>query len=406
MKKPSIVGKDCHTEEQVSSAEGEAAHDAVGRRRHHHQILLLQGGGALGAYQAGAYEGLAEAGILPDWVVGVSMGSINAALIAGNLPERRVERLRAFWDRVSEYAPLVPPAWLDFIRPAFNRASAAAVVAMGVPGFFVPRVPNPFFAPDGSLRALSVYDTEPLDETLKQLVDFDLINRQEVRLSLGAVNVQTGDSVYFDSQRIRLRSDHVRASGALPPGLPPVTIDGEHYWDGGIVSNSPLWYVFDELPQSSALIIQIDLFSASGDLPRNLDEVQERAKDIQYSSKARFNTHHVKHIHDLRAALGRLLGKLPPELMRDPDVRELASLCETREITVAHLINHRRSGSGQTKDYDFSRATVCDLWNAGLEDVRRRIANAEWIEPTGEAPCMHVHYLPSDGVLSRMESRL
>ncbi|WP_238554888.1 patatin-like phospholipase family protein [Paraburkholderia hospita] len=211
-----------------------------------HTVMVLQGGGALGAYQAGIYAGLAEAGVAPDWIAGVSIGAINAALIAGNPPERRVARLREFWERVSAHAPFVPPVSLDAMRPIFNFMSAASSVAFGVPGFFAPRLAPPFTVSEEHLNTLSLYDTQPLGATLEQLIDFDLISSKAVRLSLGAVNVRSGNSVYFDNGKTRIGPEHVMASGALPPGFPAVQIDGEWYWDGGISCNSPLWYVVDE----------------------------------------------------------------------------------------------------------------------------------------------------------------
>ena len=350
----------------------------------HEQIVLaLQGGGALGAYQAGVYEGMAECGFAPTWVTGVSIGAVNAALIAGNPSERRIERLGAFWDRVSSGIPIVPPAYLDPLRLAFNRVSAMATTAFGVPGFFVPRVPPPYLAPDGSPGALSVYDISPLKETLEELIDFDLINRKAVRLSVGAVDIHTGNSVYFDNQRQRIEAEHIMASAALPPGLPPVVIDGSHYWDGGIVSNSPLWYVLDDSSRLNALIMQVDLFSARGELPKNLDEVLERSKDIQYSSKTRFNTSRAEELEDVRAALGRFLRKLPARLRDDPDYRMLAPLCEPkRNITIVHLINRRLAHASSAKDYEFSRATVSQLWEGGFEDLRRSCANPSWHRAT------------------------
>jgi NTE family protein len=349
--------------------------------RHDHSVLVLQGGGALGAYQAGVYEGMAEHGFAPDWVAGVSIGAINAALIAGNPAQKRLERLREFWDRVSSGVPLVAPAQLDPVRVALNRLSAATAATFGVPGFFVPRVPPAFLAPDGTPEALSVYDTSPLKRTLEELVDFDLLNDESrVRLSVGAVNVHTGNSVYFDNQSRKLRPEHIMASGSLPPGFPPVVIDGEHYWDGGIVSNSPLWYVLDDSPRISALIVQVDLFSARGELPINLDQVLERAKDIQYSSKTRFNTTRVQELEGLRHALARLMKKLPTKLRDDPDYKLLQPLSEhKRQITIAHLINRRFAHSTNSKDYEFSRTTVRQLWEAGLEDVRRTCSNREWL---------------------------
>lgn len=357
-------------------------------------ILALQGGGALGAYQAGVYEGLAEMDLLPTWVVGISIGGINAAIIAGNPPERRVERLRTFWDRVSSYTPLTPPAWLDAMRPALNYLSASAVMTFGVPAFFVPRVPPAFLAPDNTPGALSVYDTSPLNRTLEELVDFDLINSRMVRLSLGAVNVREGQSVYFDNTRTRITADHVRASGSLPPGFPPVTIDGVQYWDGGIVTNSPLAYVAEEKPQTRVLAIEVDVFNARGELPRNLDQVMERAKDIQYASKLFLNIDHIRELGEMRAALGRLLRKLPDGLKDDPDVQKLAPLRDDIEFTIARLINRRSPNSGNTKDYEFSRATVNEAWAAGLEDVRRSATSIEWIQPMDLGPGVRVYDLP------------
>jgi NTE family protein len=346
---------------------------------HEHTVLLLQGGGALGAYQAGVYEGMHDHGLAPDWVTGVSIGAINSALIAGNTPDKRVERLREFWDRVSSDLPVVGPEQIEPVRIALNRLSAATAATFGVPGFFVPRIPPAFLAPDGIPSALSVYDTSPLRATLKELVDFERINDKErIRLSVGAVDVQTGKSVYFDNQNQRLGPEHVMASGSLPPGFPPIEIDGSHYWDGGIVSNSPLWYVLDDSPHIDALILQVDLFRAYGELPVNLDQVQERAKDIQYSSKMLFNTERVQELEELRHALGRLLTKMPGKLRDDPDYKALAPLAQLkRRITIARLVNRRFPTSINAKDYEFSRATVRQLWQAGLDDVRRTYARLE-----------------------------
>jgi NTE family protein len=351
--------------------------------KHAQTVLVLQGGGALGAYQAGVYEGMVERGFAPNWVTGVSIGAINAALIAGNPPERRLERMRAFWDLVSSGVPIIAPAYLDPLRLAFDRMSAMAASTFGAPGFFVPRMPPPYFAPDGTPGALSLYDTSPLRDTLGELVDFDLLNGKTVRLSVGAVDVHSGNSVYFDTQRQTIGPEHIMASGALPPGFPPVVIDGNHYWDGGIVSNSPLWYVLDDAPDLSALVVQVDLFSARGPLPQNLDEVLERSKDIQYSSKTRFNTNRVKELELLREALGRLLHKLPAALQKDPDYQRLMPLSvRRRHLTILHLINRRPVHSLSAKDYAFSRALAHQLWESGLEDVRRSCAHPQWHDAT------------------------
>lgn len=346
-----------------------------------HEILLLQGGGALGAYQAGVYEGLVETGIAPTWVVGISIGAINSALIAGNPPERRVEQLREFWRRMAVDVSPPLPAWLDPMRPAANYAAAMSAMAQGIPDFFTPRFPPPWFAADGSEGALSMYDTAPLRSTLEELVDFDLINRGPVRLSLGAVDVCKGASVYFDTESTAINAEHVRASGALPPGFPPVTIDGAHYWDGGVVTNTPITYVADQKPLTTARIIQVDNFIAQGALPQNLGQVTERAKDIQYASRTRFNVDRLQELGEIAAALRRLLDKLPPELRSDPDAQRLAGLCDERSWMIVRLINKRPSRSGAVKDFEFSRATIEEAWAAGLEDVRRSVAGWHDVEP-------------------------
>jgi NTE family protein len=346
--------------------------------KHKHTTLVLQGGGALGAYQAGVCAGLEQAGMHVDWLAGVSIGGLNAALIAGNPPGRRVECLREFWHRMSAHLPLSLPASLAVMRPVVNRAHAASVVAFGVPGFFVPRTVPPMLAPEGTMQALSYYDTRPLKATLEELVDFDFINTKQVRLSLGAVNVRTGHSYYFDNTKMRLGPEHVMASGALPPGFPPIDIDGELYWDGGIVSNSPLTYVADEAYYEDALVFQVDLFSAAGEVPRNMEQVEERLKDIQYASKMRFNATRLKEIEDLRAAMRGVIEKLPEALQSDPDVQRLKAVSACRTVTLVHFINHHGTYSSHFKDAEFSRATVSELWAAGEADVRHAIAHPEW----------------------------
>jgi NTE family protein len=364
------------------------------KRSFDHEILLFQGGGALGAYHAGVYEGLAEAGMMPTWVVGISIGAVNSAIIVGNPPERRMERLREFWDRVSAYAPLTPPALFDSIRPFLDRMSVMSVAMFGIPGFFVPRLPSPLLAPAASTEALSFYDTAPLKKTLEELVDFDLINTGKTRLSLGAVKVRTGESVYFDTRHTRITPDHVLASGALPPGFPGVEIDGEEYWDGGLVSNTPIHYVWDQKPLTTALIVQVNLFPGKGHLPRTLDEVMERVKDIQFSSKQRRSTESIMAIAELRAAAARLLAKLPPDLQADPDVQQIAPYCDAREWTIAFLTDSYQSSAGQMKDAEFSRATVNERWAGGLEDIRRSLATGELTQPSVTASGIRFYDLP------------
>ena len=365
--------------------------------KYDHEILLLQGGGALGAYQAGVYEGLVEAGIEPTWVVGISIGAINAALIVGNPPERRVERLREFWQRISVNVGPPLPTWLDLFRPAVNNMAAMSAATIGVAGFYRPRMPPVSFAADGTEAALSIYDTTPLTATLAELVDFDLINGGQVRLSVGAVNVCKGTSTYFDTKNTLIHSDHIRASGALPPGFPPVMIDGQHYWDGGVVTNTPITYVADERPLTTARIIQVDNFNAQGELPRNLSEVSERAKDIQYASRTRFNIERLEELGELADAGQRLLRRLPPALKSDPDAQKLAAAFVDRSWLIIRLINTRPSRSGLVKDYEFSRATIKEAWTAGLEDTRRSISGKDQIKPEEAGPEVKI-YRPTEAL--------
>jgi NTE family protein len=354
----------------------QSAFSAADFKSHERRILLLQGGGALGAYHGGVYEGIAEVGFAPDWVVGISIGAINAALIVGNPPERRVERLHEFWSRVSAQAPFVLPATMDFARPMMNRMAAASAMVFGIPGFFTPRVPPPQFAVPGSLAAMSYYDTEPLRATLEELVEFDRINGGSIRLSLGAVNARTGESVYFDTQTHKITPSHVMASGALPPGFPPVEIDGEYYFDGGIMSNTPLQYASQDF-RMNALIVQVDLFSGLGEFPQNLDQVQERVKDIQFQSKARFSLDEIRRIESLRNALADVLARLPASMRSDPQVQKLATISQRGPLSVVHLVNRCNTRSSDFKDYEFSRATVEDLWSAGHDDVQKVLQHPE-----------------------------
>src|ERR1700727_1323030 len=290
-----------------------------------HRVLVLQGGGALGSYQAGAYQALCHFDFEPDWVAGISIGAVNAAIIAGNPREKRVGRLKEFWEMVSAPVPWNPVTKSDRARSLFNETSAALIATFGVPGFFRPRVPPAPLWPQGTPQSKSYYDTAPLRATLEHLVDFDLINDLKTRLSVGAVSVTSGNFRYFDNFEFRklgkkIGPEHIMASGALPPGFPSIEIEGEHYWDGGIASNTPLDYVLDEDVTNDLLIFQVDLFSARGALPNSLLEAAEREKDIRFSSRTRMNTDKNKEIHNIRVALRDLLEKLPDELTNHPSV--------------------------------------------------------------------------------------
>ena len=349
-----------------------------GRSNREETVLVLQGGGALGAYQAGVYEALRDTGHLPDWIAGISIGAINGAIIAGNPPERRVESLRAFWERVSSQLLLGPIGAGEQARSYYNDASAAFAVLFGLPGFFEPRLTPPWLYPPGAPQGLSYYDTAPLRQTLEDLVDFDLINARRVRLSVGAVNIRTGNFAYFDNAEQDIRPEHIMASAALPPGFPPIEIDGEHYWDGGLVSNTPLQYVLDETPRPDMVVFQVDLFSARGSLPRSIFDVSEREKDIRYSSRTRLNTDVARHEQALRRATHRLLAKLPANLKDDADAKLLRTASCNAAVTIVHLIHRRKDYFTQSKDYEFSRHSIEEHWAAGGDDVQHTFRHKAW----------------------------
>jgi NTE family protein len=341
--------------------------------------LVLQGGGALGSYQAGVYEALASSEYLPDWVAGISIGAINAAIIAGNAPEHRIDRLRDFWEQVTAPTRYWPSALGGPLAAWQQKASALTALMFGQPGFFTPRAPRDWFSPH---QLISYYDTAALKITLERLVDFDRINAAGgMRLSVGAVNVRTGHFAYFDSASETIRPEYVMASAALPPGFPPVEIDGENYWDGGLYSNTPLQYVIDYSPRRSRLTFQVDLFAAHGRLPRNLDEVDERAKDVRYSSRTRTATDMLREKHDVRHAINELYELLPPKLANTEQARRLYEYGCVTEMDIVQLIYRPLAPQGAQKDYEFSRATMDARWQQGLADARTTLLASPWLAP-------------------------
>ncbi len=336
--------------------------------------LVLQGGGALGSYQAGVYEALAGSDYLPDWVAGISIGAINAALIAGNPPERRVERLRQFWEGVT--TPVWPAAPSIDLGNIGRQAGSLRALLFGQPGFFRPQDPTAWFHLPGPT---SYYDTSPLKSTLNELVDFDRINARTIRFSIGAVNVRTGNFAYFDNARTAIRAEHVMASGALPTGFPAIEIDGEFYWDGGLVSNTPLQYVLDSTFDQSRLAFQVDLFPARGVVPDSLQAAGEREKDIRYSSRTRAVTDQFKTVHDLRHLIGMLWAKLPQEICATEEAQWMKALGTLSNIDIVELIYRTDVAQGQSKDYEFSRATMEARWAQGFDDARRTLQAAPWL---------------------------
>lgn len=341
--------------------------------------LVLQGGGALGSYQAGVYEALADSEYRPDWVAGISIGAINAAIIAGNAPENRVARLREFWEGITAPTAFWPSGLTGALGAWQRKASGLATLAFGQPGFFAPRGPYEWLF--GGLP-MSYYATSALKNTLERLIDFDRINDpKEMRLSVGAVNVQTGRFAYFDSAEIPIRPEHVMGSGALPPGFPPVEIDGEHYWDAGLVSNTPLQYVLDYYPRRSRLCFQVDVFQAFGQLPRDLEEASEREKDIRYSSRTRVGTQSFHERHQVRHAINELYETLPDEIKETEQARQLYEYACVTRMDIAQLIYRPLQPQGASKDYDFERALMNERWAHGLSDARATLRASPWLAP-------------------------
>ncbi|MBV9221205.1 MAG: patatin-like phospholipase family protein [Methylobacteriaceae bacterium] len=341
--------------------------------------LVLQGGGALGAYQAGVYEALARAQCEPNWISGVSIGAINSALIAGNPPEKRIERLKAFWNTVSGRTIWAYTPEGDLYRQLRNQTSAMVAILFGQPGFFTPRTPNPWLVPAGAPGATSFYDSAPLKATLEKLVDFDLLNNGRKRFSVGAVNLQTGNFVYFDNQKQRIGPEHIMASGALPPALPPIKIEGEYYWDGGIVSNTPLQYLLDQEEELSSLVFQVDLFSSRGGLPRSMPDVLSRHKEIMFSSRTRYVTDSFRRTFALKAKLLEALKRLPADQLTPDEAAFLKDYKHAGVANIVQIVYQHKTYEGEAADYEFSGTSMKEHWAQGYEDTMRTLRHPEWL---------------------------
>lgn len=336
----------------------------------------------MGAYQGGVYEKLSESGIEPTWIAGISIGAINSAIIAGNPPGERVARLRDFWNLVSDAGDNGwGDCWTAFLsgdrpREWMNQLSAGRITARGVPGFFKPRMPPPYLMLNGG-GATSYYDTSELKPTLERLVDFDRINAREMRFSVGAVNVTTGNFSYFDNENAVIRPEHVMASGALPPAFDAVEIDGEFYWDGGLISNTPLDWVLSSRSGLDTLVLQVDLWSARGMLPEDFTQVAVRMKEVQFSSRTRAATDAFSKVQELRAAFNELLAQIPPELAATPQAKMLEQASDPAVYNIVQLIYRSANYEGQVKDFEFSRRTMEEHWRAGYDDATITLSHPE-----------------------------
>ncbi len=339
-------------------------------------VLVLQGGGALGAYQAGVYQGLHEAGIEPDWIIGTSIGAINASLIAGNAPSQRLARLTEFWDRMAHKSMWSgSAAWPQMMQ----TLSYWNTLARGIPGFFEPNT-MAFWGTHMLLGAdrAGYYSTAPLEKTLTELIDFSLVNRCKPRLTVGAAHLRTSQMKYFDSRDMEIDAKHVMASGALPPAFPAVRVDGELYWDGGILSNTPTEVIFDDSPRRSSLIFAVHMWNPVGPEPETMWEVMHRQKDIQYSSRVATHIARQLQSHRLRHVIKELLAYIPEDVRTSDEVRELASWgCLTR-MHVVRLLAPRLANEDHTKDVDFSPSGIRKRWQAGYADTLRAIERKPW----------------------------
>jgi NTE family protein len=357
-------------------------------------VLVLQGGGALGAYQVGVYEALHEAGIEPDWVIGTSIGAINGALIVGNPPEQRLERLHAFWESVAHSgAAMVSPPGFPKLANAWRNWMT---IVSGIPSFFTPN-PLALFGQQAlvGIENAAYYSTAPLRNTLEQLVDLDYLNARHARLSLGAVKICSGEMVYFDSRKHPLTLDHIMASGAFPPAFPAVCVDGDYYWDGGIYSNTPLEAVLDDNPRHDSLIFTVDIWNPDGAKPESLWEVAAREKDIQYASRAHSHIARQKQIHHLRHVINELTKAIPEKQRASAEIKALAAWgCKTT-MHVVRLVASTIEGEDQLKDIDFAPDHIRLRRDAGYADTKRMLDLAPWAQPVDPIEGVIIHDSPS-----------
>ena len=395
----------------LNTAEADYRDTPPDSRAAHLNVLVLQGGGALGAYHLGVCEELAAMDVAPDWVCGISIGAINAALIAGNRPGTRIAALAAFWEKIS--SGLVPGFELPDgpLRDMWSEGAAMWIATTGVPGFFQPRFPPAKLQPRGSVGAISYYDTEPLRQTLNELIDWDYLNDGPIRLSVGSVSVTTGRMHFFDSKggpdHVRITADHVISSGALPPGFPPVQIGDDWFWDGGIASNAPLQHVLDEGTEFDKNIFQVDLFPAEGPFPETLLDAETRAQDIRYASRTRLNTNLEMALSPARLVVRRVLDSCHPDLsgLSDEDIRTLRNFACEQHIEIAQIIYRDKAYSGKARGFEFSRPTMEAHRAAGRRDAARALSVRDWRQrPTVNG--VHCIDVGADDPVARPTARL
>ena len=356
-------------------------------------VLVLQGGGALGAYQVGVYQALHEAGIEPSWVIGTSIGAINGAIIAGNPPEKRLAQLARFWDLMQgQRQGAAGTLWSAMAGAFASKFANANTYTKGIDGFFVP---NPqamwgMHTPLGVENA-AFYSTAPLHDTLTELIDFDYINAKHGRLTLGAVNVRSGEMHYFDNRELELGVKHVMASGALPPAFPAVRIDGETYWDGGIYSNTPIEVVLDDKPRRNSLIFSANVWHPTAPEPETIWQVLGRQKDIQFASRVKSHVQRQQQIHRMRHIVRELAHYVPSAKRDDPEVKKLLGYGCATVMHVVQLLAARIDGEDHTKDIDFSSAGIKARWHAGYADTRRALEQAPWKQKTDAMDGVIVH---------------
>lgn len=379
------------------------------------RALVLQGGGALGAYQAGVYEGLAETNIDITCFAGISIGALNVAILAGNPKEKRVAKLHEFWNTICQpYFGTAPNPLLeqslyqinDWTKQFIGAYNAASAIMLGQKGFFRPKLPNLFGESSDTETGVGHYDTSPLKETLERLCDFDLINDSKLHhVTVGAVNVRTGNITYFDNRKITLTPEHFMASGALPPAFPAVEIDGEYYWDGGLVSNTPLTKVLEQQRNHDTLVFQVDLWSARGPVPKSLDEIGDRIQDIRYSSRTRFVTDEMRADRRAQRLMRKILDQVPEEIRNSEEFcKQAEGLACSKVSNIIHLIYRDKSYEQHFRDFQFGLSTMREHWACGLHDIHNTLAHQAYFDKPDNASGFVTHDVHRDEIESKMQA--